>query len=105
MSDSTNIMPSDTTADPRNPSRRDDRYQFQPWYVKAWRWVLYRPIFAIQAWWHLSCWAATGARIPDESREYFPTRREFVEHVWTVNRSRASFRMRHWYTTDEAMDR
>lgn len=65
----------------------EDRYQFQPWYIKLWRrrYLILVPYFALKSWWkHL------------DSHE--PLR---LKHAWSIERGWAEIKMQWWITAEE----
>jgi hypothetical protein len=83
----------------------DTRYQFQPWYVKAYRQLRHRPKWLTLFVWWVICWVWRGCQIPGRDWPWFPTRRSYLAHLWVLSRSHASADMRHLYTFPELMDR
>lgn len=80
-----------------------DRYQFQPWYVKAYRWLRYKPggwlyVLRISA-----IWLSHGLSMSAEMRMYFKTRRNYIAHVLMVGDSRAAMNMGHYWTHQEVI--
>jgi len=76
----------------------DDRYQFQPLYVRAYRWLRWKPMYCIVALVSIIRWLAGGAKVDDGiSLDRF----EVIGNIWTCKMSSACFRMGHWYTTEE----
>jgi hypothetical protein len=87
----------------------DDRYQFQSWPVRVYRWLRWKPLYATIAAWHVLRWLAAGApRIDmgsDECGEWLLSRWESCKHVWNVSCARAEMKMKHYWTLDEVMGR
>jgi hypothetical protein len=80
----------------------DSRYQFQPWPIKAYRWLRWVPLYACVAAWRVALWAITGARVPlDDPWPY--DRLRYCGHIWRATMSLALFEMGNWVTLDEAM--
>lgn len=70
-----------------------DRYQFQPWYVKAYRWLRYKP-----GGWYYACWLLAGWVIQGMPVAYpFKTRREVAAHIWMIGRSTSAMNMGHYW--------
>jgi hypothetical protein len=93
----------------------DDRYQFQPWYIKAKRWLQWRPLYLARTGWHVLGWIVRGARpvswtpakdadTGEEIPGYTETRRETFGHIIGINRSMAQMKMRHYFTADEVLE-
>jgi len=64
-----------------------DRYQHQRWYVKAYRWLRWRPLYAVLA-----------LRAMARSKED----RAFM---WRIYAGLADVKMKHYYTLEEARER
>ena len=81
-------------------------YESKPWPVRVLLWLRWRPwYFLCFCSWMLS-WALQGAKRPDMKYEsidrfVFPTRGSFVEHLWTMSRSMADFKMGNCLTLEE----
>ena len=65
---------------------KDPRYQFQSRIVKVYRWLQYKPKWAIISCAYIGWWILTG--IPSH-------------FVWLANFGPADFEMQHWYTQEE----
>lgn len=65
-----------------------DRYQFQPWHIKAMRWIIWKPLYALLA----IYWIVRGCRtqFPDCDISY-----------WEIALSCADNRMGHYWTHEE----
>lgn len=74
-----------------------DRYQFQPWYIKAYRWLRYKPYWMWCGWTMIFAWLRGGAQVHRPWR----SRRELAAHLWTINLSMADIEMGHLYTLEE----
>lgn len=48
----------------------DDRFQYQPLWVWAYRWLRYKPLYAAGALMHLFCWMLEGRPTNDLGRRY-----------------------------------
>lgn len=79
----------------------DDRYQFQPWIVKAWRWLQWRPLYFV-----LACLWMPVAFVAVWFVDPWPcqTRWETLASVWRQFGAKAEYRMGHWWTLDEIID-
>lgn len=89
----------------------DARYQFQSWYVKAWRQVRYRPIgwflgaFDIARWiWVDDCYIAPEMRVHFGGHWGWPNRK-FMRHLWEMRQSEAAFKMQWYFSADEVFKR
>lgn len=78
-----------------------DRYQNQCLIVKVYRWLRWKPLYAIYAYWILFRWMCSGAKIPAEEAEWFKTRRAYASHTKTLFESLAECEMKHYYTFEE----
>lgn len=82
---------------------KDSRYQFQPWPIKAYRWLRWRPYYALRAYLSLAWWFCRGAHILDQWLPYLPTRRAYAEHILAMSRSFAAMKMQDFSTTEELL--
>ena len=78
---------------------KHNRYQFQPWYVKAYRQVCYRPKWFFMAIWYLLSYVFKGMPTGRE------TRLSNLKLVWSITIGCADRDMKHYYTLDEAIER
>jgi hypothetical protein len=80
----------------------DNRYQHQPRHIKLYRWLRWRPYWAIKATWVILKWLLSGARI---SEDYYwcKSRWGHVKFLWRIHRSLADCSMRHIFTMEEVM--
>ena len=77
--------------------KRDPRYQFQPRIVKVYRWLRYKPKWAIISIKCIISWILTGMPLYPE----FSSRWELLKCIWGANFGPADFEMQHWYTQKE----
>jgi hypothetical protein len=82
----------------------DPRYKFQSRFVKAYRWLRWRPYFALQAYLAVAWWFVCGAHIPSVMRRYLPTRRAFAGHILAMFHAHAAVKMRDYSTTSEILE-
>ncbi len=74
----------------------EERYQFQPWPIKAYRWVRYRPkVLAMFSWWTLR-WLLSGAQPGD-----CETRQQTLAMFWGVAVGTTDIDMGRWHTLEE----
>ena len=78
------------------PVRSDFQNQRLP--IRAWRWLLHRPRFAVLALLQMARWGWRNPTALQEHWGWYPTnilrtRREVCGHLWTVNASMAHFQM------------
>lgn len=78
----------------------DNRYQYQPLLIRVYRWLRYKPLYAIGAVLHLFFWTLDGRPTEDLGRRY-RTRRARALGIWTEWMSMASYRMQHYYSLEE----
>ena len=78
-----------------------DRYQNQCLIVRVYRWLRWKPLYALYAYWTLLRWACAGARIPSEEAGWFPTRRAYASHIKRMFDGLASCEMKHYYSFEE----
>jgi hypothetical protein len=83
----------------------DNRYQFQPGYIKVYRWLRWRPYWALKATWVILRWLASGARVHEDGFPCERSRRWYAKFLWTIHRSLAECSMRHVWTMEEVMHR
>lgn len=86
----------------------DDRYQYQTRFVKACRWLRWRPWFAFLGAWRLIRWAAAGAHPiglepDDDFSGWQETRLETATTIWQVTRAEADIKMCHYFTCEEVL--
>lgn len=84
----------------------NDRYQFQPWYIKTYRWLRWRPVFALKFLWWLILWGSDGFTQPPGYGDVFRGRQKWsrywhLKHYWTMSISMAQQKMKHYHTTEE----
>lgn len=83
---------------------KDSRFQFQPWYVKAWRWLRWKSLFTLLAIICIARWLATGAKpLVVDSGLYCHrfSRRWTLRHIVSLHRGRADARMGNYVTSEE----
>jgi hypothetical protein len=80
----------------------NDRYQFQPRWVKAYRQVRYRPKWFLYSVGKLLVWLACGARKGDGWP--FGTRHAVAAFIWTEGRSLAAMDMGHYWSHQEMIE-
>lgn len=73
----------------------DDRFQFQPWYIKLWRyrWYLKIPFDALRLWWY----NRNSNRKDGEKLSW--------KHCWSIAKGSAQCPMKWYYTWDECQKR
>ena len=75
-------------------SDKDDRYQYQPWYVKLWRKRHILPVpFRALRWWM----KALQKPLYDENGY----RRDTFYICYSIERGMADYNMKHYYTLEE----
>lgn len=81
----------------------DDRYQFQPWYTKAYRWLRWKPWFTLLFPLEVLRWVLKGCprMLP---KKMFNGKRKDLSVLWSINRGRCAVRMRHVWTTEEMIE-
>jgi len=72
----------------------DDRYQFQPFYIKCARWLRWMPFYYFVA---AKKWVKNTTYKKD--KRYFS-----IKEIFSVHRGIAQCKMKHYYTTDEAFN-
>jgi hypothetical protein len=80
----------------------DSRYYFQPWHVKVYRWLRWKPQHACYALLEIAKWLTTGAKT--FSHLAMPTRRDVVAFIWRSRMSTADIEMGRWKTIYEIME-
>lgn len=85
----------------------DDRYQYQSWPVRAYRWLRWRPFYvAMFVWWFVR-WVLTGAKTFEfkKSEGWYidmkVSRRETIDQYWGSFTSLYQYRVKYYYTLDE----
>jgi hypothetical protein len=81
----------------------DNRYQHQPRHIKLYRWLRWRPYWALKAAWVILKWVLSGARISYEEQFWCMTRWSYVKFLWRIHRSLADCSMRHIFTMEEVI--
>lgn len=82
----------------------DNRYQFQPWYIKVYRWVRWYPWHYLIATYVIGKWLIiTGGKIPQEETNEFLTRTAYIKHLWRLLISLAHMKMQYYYTMEEVL--
>lgn len=83
----------------------DNRYQFQPWYIKLYRRLRWYPTYWVFAWYIIVKWFITfRGQIPPEERNWFLNRWDYTKHLWGLIISLAHMKMKYYYTIEEVMD-
>jgi hypothetical protein len=80
----------------------DNRYQYQPWYIKLWRWIRYMPLAYLTYWYILITWKLKGSKI--EEGDWFQTAKSFCYHLKTMCTCYAEMKMKWYYTIEEIID-
>lgn len=85
---------------------KDDRYQFQPWYIKAFRQIRYKPqMYALMAW-HFMLWIVVHRMcIPTEPPNFYKSRWHVAKHAYRCWLGLCHCWMGNTLTLDEAMDK
>jgi hypothetical protein len=73
------------------------RYKYCSKPVKCYRWLRYKPLFAIVASYHIICWLATRAKTND----FMPLRMDMLKMIWQCSMSMADIQMRNYLTLQE----
>ncbi len=86
-----------------------ERWQFQPWYIKVYRWSRYIVPSYFVGVYRIVVWLCHGAApVVFEGDDEFPelrfTRWETFKHIWTCTRSIASIDAGNYMTTKELID-
>lgn len=77
-------------------SEERNRYQFQSWPIKAYRWLRFRPkVLGLFAWWSFR-WLLSGAKPGDGE-----TRTQTLAMLWSVAIGTTDIDMGRWYTLEE----
>lgn len=79
----------------------DKRYQFQPFYVRWYRWLKWKPLYWIKALLHIGTWAWQGGSLPSW---WCGSRRNYAEDLLAISMSEADFRMGYYWYDDELDD-
>jgi|WetSurMetagenome_2_1015567.scaffolds.fasta_scaffold02484_16 hypothetical protein len=82
---------------------KDDRYQFQPWYIKVYRRIRWYLPHAIVTSYRLFLWLLQGAKIPECEKDWFKSRYHYAKHLWIMCSSLAHMKMKYYYTLDEVI--
>lgn len=79
----------------------NNRYQFQPRWIKCLRWIRHRPWSLMRFAYCMAWWACHG--FPDNhwGNDVHPGRLDAINHYWTICKSVAQYKMGHWFTLDE----
>lgn len=78
---------------------KDNRYQFQPRHVRAYRWLRWRPWYVLIGLYWTARWLARGAPLHD--RRWTPTRWSCLKQLWRINKGSAQVKMGHYVTHEE----
>lgn len=82
----------------------DTRYQHQPWYIKTYRWLRWRPWYWVKVWFVITGWAIRGAkplRWGEGENAFGFDRWHSIEHFLIMYKGLAECKMQHYYTTEE----
>lgn len=98
----------------------DDRYQFQPRYVQAYRWLRYVPywyvcgLIAVARWWLFDrtipaidlreAYRPDDKIPPTRTMPLFKNNWQMANHIMQIHRSMASGKMKHYWTLREVLD-
>ena len=74
---------------------KDDRYQYQPWYIKAYRWIRWVPYYYVLGTLKYIKYKNTTPDL-EEDLSYHTTMK-----IW---KGLAQCKMKHWYSIDEVRD-
>jgi hypothetical protein len=83
---------------------KDTRYQFQPWYIRTYRWLRWRPWYYILVSYVLYRWCLNGSKIPPEEEDWFTSRAAYINHILRCYSSLAHMKMEYYWTMDEVLD-
>lgn len=84
----------------------NNRWQFQPWWVKLYRWVKFILPWYPRAWFYyvltrLGVWKPTT----EHEKEVFISQRLYAKHVYIVLMADVRHKAGHWYTMEEMIER
>jgi hypothetical protein len=87
----------------------DDRYQYQSWAVRAYRWLRFVPYYTLRGLVCVAGWWLFDRNIPmlqTESRQFpmYKSRWDATKSIMRINRSMASGKMKHYWSLKEVMD-
>lgn len=80
----------------------DDRYQNQPWYIRAFRWWRYMPPAYLRVVWKILLWSWRDSILWDE---YDNTWWKRASLIYDLEMGGADCHMRHVYSMDEVRER
>lgn len=81
-------------------AHKASRWCNQPWYVKAYRWLRFKPQWCVIGAW----WCARGFVQTPETKRFFATYKQRRAHCWTVAMSLCAYDMGKWRTTEEILE-
>lgn len=84
---------------------KSDRYQHQPWYIKAYRWFRHKPIWWLTGLYWVGAWAIKGCRIEPFERQVFGNRQSLVAWYLKAADSQAEIAMKHYWKLSEVIER
>jgi len=98
---------------------KDDRYQFQPWYIKTYRWLRYVPfyscwgLYAVGRWWLFDGtietinmrdgYPANQPPPPNRIIPLFDSKWEQAVSIFRRFKSMAGMKMKHYWTLQEVL--
>lgn len=80
-----------------------NRYQFQPWYVKLYRWLRWKPYWTVRSVIVFVLWVADGQRAAEFVDGGRMTREETAWAIWS-ERNLADFQMGHYWSIKECIE-
>lgn len=79
----------------------DNRYQFQPLYIKTYRWLRYKPVYFVYGICLVVKWICTGMKVMNYGEGFPAGRKETLRIIWQVNKSNCEYNMKAYWTTAE----
>lgn len=84
----------------------NNRWQYQPWYVKLYRWVKFILPYYPRGWvYYLGGRLGVWRPETDHEKEVFISPRLYAKHLWTMLMSEVRYAAGHYYTSEEMVQR
>jgi hypothetical protein len=91
------------------PDQDKSRYKYQPWFIKTWRQIRYKPEIPFRFAWYLAAWILRGCHTTyidittGEEVRPFDTRREQIGDLWNMATSYFDFQANNLIGLDECI--
>jgi hypothetical protein len=77
------------------------RYQESPWFIRVYRWLRWRPLYAVKTWLAVRRWKKAGSNLAPTAFVFFKTPEQYKEFIGILYRGAAEMKMQYYYTHEE----